>query len=696
MDEFLYDGIGRRYKRLNRYLEEVAVLQEKIKAASGSEKTALKEELSKVRREKDKNPYIIKLSEFRKREKEYRENLKKETEEFARSYPGERDMDLRKENFRAEKDSEFYRNYKDLDYDAKLKYEVAELKKYHLPKIIEFRNKTENELKVALEKEKNISSAAKEKGREVYKDEVRAAKLKFEDDRKVLKDKKRQGLISAKALSNGTAQLKKELKSHIEVKRNEIPDIGVREDIRTLRYDLKEKTSLMTDILNKDIADVRRKTPVETEEVFPWKSIVTIPIPGLGQLLNGQPLKAFLFFLGTLFTYLVAVPYALGYGNYQGQGIFGLFTLAEGAPRIHKSQIYMIEGILACAFLSIALTIILVSFFDSLKTEKGIIRGTREENTFEVRNSMQEKGFPYFVSLPALIFILFIVIVPLMTTVLLSFADMDPNHQSKFAWAGFKNYISVIQGRGVAGQAFWNILTWTVIWTLAATTLAILTGFGLALLANNPRIKGKGLIRVIYLLPWAVPAFVTIMFFSLLMGPGGFISNMVNQVSAFFGGNPDIRIKSDTNATRMALIFLQVWLGSSYVFLLSTGVLQGIPDELYEAAEIDGASPLQRIMKITVPLVLFQTAPLLVGQYTFNFNNFNIIYLFNKGGPFDTSKYGNLAGSSDLLISYIYKLTMESKYQSLAAAITLLISLALMFFAFIGFRNSKAFKEEKL
>lgn len=696
MDEFLYDGIGRRYKRLNRYLEEVAVLQEKIKAASGSEKTALKEELSKVRREKDKNPYIIKLSEFRKREKEYRENLKKETEEFARSYPGERDMDLRKENFRAEKDSEFYRNYKDLDYDAKLKYEVAELKKYHLPKIIEFRNKTENELKVALEKQKNISSAAKEKGREVYKDEVRAAKLKFEDDRKVLKDKKRQGLISAKALSNGTAQLKKELKSHIEVKRNEIPDIGVREDIRTLRYDLKEKTSLMTDILNKDIADVRRKTPVETEEVFPWKSIVTIPIPGLGQLLNGQPLKAFLFFLGTLFTYLVAVPYALGYGNYQGQGIFGLFTLAEGAPRIHKSQIYMIEGILACAFLSIALAIILVSFFDSLKTEKGIIRGTREENTFEVRNSMQEKGFPYFVSLPALIFILFIVIVPLMTTVLLSFADMDPNHQSKFAWAGFKNYISVIQGRGVAGQAFWNILTWTVIWTLAATTLAILTGFGLALLANNPRIKGKGLIRVIYLLPWAVPAFVTIMFFSLLMGPGGFISNMVNQVSAFFGGNPDIRIKSDTNATRMALIFLQVWLGSSYVFLLSTGVLQGIPDELYEAAEIDGASPLQRIMKITVPLVLFQTAPLLVGQYTFNFNNFNIIYLFNKGGPFDTSKYGNLAGSSDLLISYIYKLTMESKYQSLAAAITLLISLALMFFAFIGFRNSKAFKEEKL
>jgi len=94
--------------------------------------------------------------------------------------------------------------------------------------------------------------------------------------------------------------------------------------------------------------------------------------------------------------------------------------------------------------------------------------------------------------------------------------------------------------------------------------------------------------------------------------------------------------------------------------------------------------------------VLFQTAPLLVGQYTFNFNNFSIIYLFNSGGPFNPSKYGNLAGSTDLLISYIYKLTMENQYQSIGAAISIVISLGLMLFAFIGFKNSKAFKEERL
>jgi arabinogalactan oligomer/maltooligosaccharide transport system permease protein len=129
---------------------------------------------------------------------------------------------------------------------------------------------------------------------------------------------------------------------------------------------------------------------------------------------------------------------------------------------------------------------------------------------------------------------------------------------------------------------------------------------------------------------------------------------------------------------------------------LSTGVLQAIPGDLYEAAQIDGATSWQKMRKITLPIVLFQTAPLLVGQYTFNFNNFSIIYLFNGGGPFNPTKYGNLAGSSDLLISYIYKLTMENQYQAIGAAITIVISLGLMMFAFIGFKNSKAFKEERL
>ena len=95
----------------------------------------------------------------------------------------------------------------------------------------------------------------------------------------------------------------------------------------------------------------------------------------------------------------------------------------------------------------------------------------------------------------------------------------------------------------------------------------------------------------------------------------------------FSNGIP-IEVKNDPFLSRVAIIMIQGWLGSAYVFVLSTGVLQGIPSDLYEAAQIDGATAWQKLRRITLPLVLFQTAPLLVGQYTFNFNNFSIISYF--------------------------------------------------------------------
>ncbi len=173
-----------------------------------------------------------------------------------------------------------------------------------------------------------------------------------------------------------------------------------------------------------------------------------------------------------------------------------------------------------------------------------------------------------------------------------------------------------------------------------------------------------------------------------MVSRGGLITELIEKISGL-----SLDIKNNAHLTRTSLILLQSWLGSSYIFLLSTGVLQGIPKDLYEAADIDGATGFQKAIKITVPLVLFQTAPLLIIQYAFNFNNFSIIYLFNLGGPFNPSKYGNLAGASDILISYIYKLTIENQYQAIGAAVTMVISLVLMFIAFLNFKRTKSFKE---
>jgi arabinogalactan oligomer/maltooligosaccharide transport system permease protein len=126
---------------------------------------------------------------------------------------------------------------------------------------------------------------------------------------------------------------------------------------------------------------------------------------------------------------------------------------------------------------------------------------------------------------------------------------------------------------------------------------------------------------------------------------------------------------------------------------MTTGVLQAIPNELYEAATVDGASSWQKFTKITLPLVLYATAPILITQYTFNFNNFNIIYLFNGGGP---AVSGQNAGATDILISWIYRLTMTSAQYSKAAAITLLLSLVVVSVALWQFRRTKSFKEEDM
>lgn len=695
LNEVLYDHIGREYPRLNLYLAQKARLENAI-ARGGQDKPELVQQRNELIKNRKSNPYIVALENFKIRENEYKKTGIPSKIDLPGEEYDETDKSFNEDLVKAKAAAAFYQDYKDLDYEAKLQFEKAKLEEYHLPRVIKYRRDTIGQIREAQAQALKITPEMIRLGQEKAKTETAAVKATYEKGLAQVNQKRAEGSISKKALANGKRELKAELDSRLKLIAFLDPKRANDELIKAKSYELKLQTKVHSDVMNKDIADLRRKTPVETEKTTPWLSFLSIPVPGLAQLLLKQPVKAALFFIGALFTYIVAIPYALGYGNYMGKGLFGLFTLAEDGTRQQRSVIFMIEGIIALVLLGIGLAVIISSFLDARKTEKGLIRGIRERSWFETKTGIQTDGFPYLVSLPALLMLLFIVIVPLSTTILLSFTNQDPNNQAKFSWVGFDNYVGILQGKGSVGQAFVRILGWTLVWTMVATTSAIVTGFALALLTNNPRIKGKTFFRTIYLLPWAVPAFITIMFFSLMVAPNGAITTLLNQISSFFGGSGDIRIKNSALYTRIALIMLQTWLGSAYIFLLSTGVLQAIPEDLYEAAQIDGASSWQKVSRITMPLVLFQTAPLLVGQYTFNFNNFSVIRLFNGGGPFDPAKYGNLGGSSDLLITYIYNLVMVRNYQAMGAAVTIIVSMALMLFTFIGFRNSKAFREERL
>jgi arabinogalactan oligomer/maltooligosaccharide transport system permease protein len=690
INKYLYDNINREYDRKNLYLYEVSVLQEKIEAANGKEKEELKSKLNELVKNKKDHAYNKKLEEYKKKEKEFLAEIKNKTNDYKSkvdtSLP-KSVQNLQVRLFKAKDLVKFYQNYVKLTYDAELIYEQSKLEIAQIPAVIEFAKECTKDLKEAENKLSKLDNVKNEKFNEEFKAFKEAESKKLQERIKEVKSKCKEGLISGQAKDNTIKQLKRKYKEIVLVKSFECEKTYNEEIIKNKKYELSKTVKQKINTVNINVADLRRVYPIETEKTMPWVSWVTFLIPGLAQVINKQYIKSIIMFFATIYIYLIAIPYSLGYGNYKGDGIAGLITLAAGGGRLDRSIIFMIEGILAIFLLLIGIFLMIICFKDANKVEKDTIKGTRHRSWVETKQFVFEDGFPYLVLSPAAIITIFIVCIPVVTTVLLSFTGMGPDTQAKFGWEALKNYKMIFLGQGMVGAIFWRILGWTIVWTIGATSLAIALGFILAIVLNNDRVKGKLLFRSIYLLPWAVPAFISILFFSILFADGGTVINSLREV---LGEN--FSIKNDPFVIRVVLICIQAWLGSAYIFLLSTGVLQSINAELYEAADIDGATSFKKLSKITVPLVLFQTAPLLVGQYTFNFNNYSIIALFNNGGPFDPSKYGNLAGSSDLLISYIFKLTMNSQYQAIGATITVIISVVLMIIAYIGYRNTDAFK----
>ena len=291
---------------------------------------------------------------------------------------------------------------------------------------------------------------------------------------------------------------------------------------------------------------------------------------------------------------------------------------------------------------------------------------------------------------PGFLLLIFVVIFPIIFMLLLAFTNYNLYNSppAKLVdWVGFKNFIEIFS-LDIWRETFVSVFAWTIIWTFTATTLQVAVGIFLAVVLNQKEIKFKGVIRTLLILPWAVPAFVSILIFSGLFND---TFGAINQSILAPLGIDSIPWMTDPFYTKIALIFIQSWLGFPFVMAMTTGVLQSIPGELYEAATVDGASNWDKFRKITLPMILFTTAPILITQYTFNFNNFNVIYLFNNGGPAVADQN---AGGTDILISWIYNLTMTSAQYSKAAAVTVLLSLIIVSLALWQFRKTKSFKDE--
>ncbi|HHU19848.1 MAG TPA: sugar ABC transporter permease [Bacilli bacterium] len=405
-------------------------------------------------------------------------------------------------------------------------------------------------------------------------------------------------------------------------------------------------------------------------------------IPGLGQVYNKRYIKGAVIFV--LFAAFVIVMY-----DFMTTSLQGLITLGE-IEREHDSRVFLSQGIISLIFLTFFITFYVINIQDAYRDAVKIKNGWKVTGVIEGFKNAWDTSFPYLLVGPGLFLLVFVVLFPLLFMGFLAFTNYNlynspPRHLLE--WVGFTNFINLFTV-GEWRSTFLNVLSWTLVWTFFATTCSIVLAMFLAVLTNDKRLKFKKLIRTILILPWAVPGFVTIIIFSALFNDN-FGAINADIIQPLFG----VTIPWLTNPTwtKVALIMIQTWLGFPFIYALFTGVLQGISSDWYEAADMDGATRWQKFRHITFPHLMFATGPLLITQFTFNFNNFNIIYLFNAGGP---PIRGQSAGGTDILISWIYNLTFSNSQYSMAAAISIILGLIVATFAFFQFRRSKSFTEE--
>lgn len=424
------------------------------------------------------------------------------------------------------------------------------------------------------------------------------------------------------------------------------------------------------------------KMTIEKSNAHAKKAALLSIVPGLGQFYNHQKVK------GSLFLFFF-VMYGVVFSDLFNIGLWGLVTLGTELPR-DNSVFLLAKGLIALIVLVFGLFFYYLNIRDAYKNGELRDQGVRVHSIKESYHALLEEGYPYLMSSPAFFLLVFSVIFPILFSISLAFTNYDLYHSAPANladWVGLETFKKIFTV-DIWRSTFFNVLGWTVIWTLIASTLQVAIGVFLAVVTHQRELKFKKLFRTILILPWAVPGFVTILVFAGMFNDSFGAIN--HSILSFFQISP-IPWLTDANWTRLALLIIQGWLGFPYIFIVTTGTLQSIPDDLYEAATIDGASAVQKFKNITLPLVLYSMAPIIITQYTFNFNNFNIIYLFNAGGP---AVPGSTAGGTDILVSWIYKLTMQNSQYALAAALTILLSVFVIGIAIWQFRRTNSFKGE--
>lgn len=390
----------------------------------------------------------------------------------------------------------------------------------------------------------------------------------------------------------------------------------------------------------------------------------------------------------------------------------GLITLGDPKPDLpivqrDNSTFMMLDGLIAAVVLIIVLLIYIWNIVDARKTGRSYDKTGTFQTERDFLHNLGEKAFSYIALSPAFVMIAFFVIIPLVYAFLIAFTNYSaPAHlppKNTVDWVGFETFGEMLRTKTFS-QGFTRTALWTVEWALLGTLTCYFGGMLLALALQDKKIKIAGVFRTIFILPYAIPGMISLFIWAILLnGQFGPITRGLRELGVVqWLQNIGVLHKdvipwlSEPTLARIMLVVVNLWLGCPYFMLMITGIMTSMSKDVFEAATIDGANKSQQFRYITFPLLMYQTLPLMIMSFSFNMNNFGGVYFLTNGNPPDSITTQSFAGTTDTLITWMYKLTLDQRLYNKASVVAILMFIIVAPFAIYQFSRTRSFKEGEL
>ncbi len=422
---------------------------------------------------------------------------------------------------------------------------------------------------------------------------------------------------------------------------------------------------------------------------------------GLSNLARGQIIKGLMFLVIEIVYVLYMVQSGVGHllnlitlGTKEQEMVLnaelGIYEVIQG----DNSMLILLYGVVTLVVSCVVIAVWLVSIFSGELARQYKLKNKKVPNIIEdIKALFNSNIHRLFLFIPA-VGILIFTVMPLLYMILIAFTSYDGAHQppgNLFDWVGLRNFQRLFASADSLSATFWPVFGWTIIWGFVATFSCYFGGMFLAMLINSKGIAGKKVWRTIFVLTMAIPAFISLLVVSTMLGEKGIINILLQQWGFTTEALPFLTNELWAKCT---IIVVNLWIGIPVTMLMTTGILMNIPAELYESAKIDGANPFVQFVKITFPYMWFITTPYLISNLIGNFNNFGVIYFLTGGGPL-TLDYYKGAGKTDLLVTWLYKLTKDSGDYNLASTIGIVIFIVSATVSWITYSRSKALNNEE-